>query len=103
MVRKGDKQTPGCPVTLREGCRLGSQEQLHIQTSSKKYLGVQDWQKDTYRCKVGIRYLQVQGWQKILKGPRLAKGTYRSKVGKRYLKVQGWQKVPKGPRFEKDT
>ena len=34
------------------------------------------------------RYLNVQGWQIIPKGPRLAKSTKRSKVSKEYLVVQ---------------
>ena len=33
----------------------------------------------------------------------LAKGTLRSKVDQRYLNVQGWQSVPKGPRVVKGT
>ena len=34
---------------------------------------------------------------------KVGKRHLKSKVGKRYLKVQGWQKVMTGPRFAKGT
>ena len=40
---------------------------------------------------------------KDLTGPRYPKVTKRSKVSKMFLNVQGIQKVPKGPRYPKGT
>ena len=71
------------------------------------------------RSRISKFYLNFQGWKRVLKGSWLSNNTYRWKIGKRYLNVQkrqkvikpskgyikvnGWQVVPKGPRLVKGT
>ena len=56
--------------------------------------------KGTLRSQIGKGYLKVQGWQRVPKGPMLAKVT---EVSKGYLEIQGWEKVIEGPITPKGT
>ena len=47
---------------------------------------------------IGKGYMKVKG---LPKSKILAQGNYSFRVGKGYTSIQGWQRVPKGPRLAK--
>ena len=60
-----------------------------VKITSRDKDGKRSKVKKSY-LKVGKGYLNIQGWQRVPKGPRLANGTQWSKVGKGFIKVHRW-------------